>query len=384
MARWSSRCPRLRKGTSQRFFMARTILLLRAAGFVSFASKISGMLETTALACERGGLRLFADLSFALGPGGLLRVRGANGSGKTTLLRTLAGLTRPAAGSVRWRGNPIDDEYRKEMLFLGHAPAMKDELTVLENLEFSSKLSELKNSDCKKALEQLGVARLADLPARYLSQGQRRRAALARLALSAQRAAVAARRAVRRARCRGHRAAERAVRGAPRRRRHAGADLAPGRADRLAGAAGNRVAMTGFLAVLRRELQVALRRKGDALNVLVFFVIVASLFPLGVGPEPNLLRAMAAGRGLGRGAAGRDAVAAAPVRRRPRRRHAGADAGRAAAAGAARAGQDRRALARHGPAAGDRRAAASACSSTCRADALGRAARRRCCSARRC
>jgi heme exporter protein A len=143
------------------------------------------MLETTALACERGGLRLFSDLGFSLAPGGLLRVRGANGSGKTTLLRTLAGLTRPAAGSVRWRGNPIGDEYRKEMLFLGHAPAMKDELTVLENLEFSARLSELKSSDCKKALEQLGVSRLAGLPARYLSQGQRRRAALSRLALSA-------------------------------------------------------------------------------------------------------------------------------------------------------------------------------------------------------
>ena len=143
------------------------------------------MLETTALACERGGLRLFADLSFALGQGGLLRVRGANGSGKTTLLRTLAGLTRPSAGVVRWRGQPIGDDYRKELLFLGHAPAMKDELTVLENLEFSSQLAELKNPGCRKALQKLGVARPADLPARYLSQGQRRRAALARLALSA-------------------------------------------------------------------------------------------------------------------------------------------------------------------------------------------------------
>lgn len=143
------------------------------------------MLETSALACERGGLRLFSDLGFSIAPGGLLRVRGANGSGKTTLLRTLAGLTRPAAGSVRWRGNPIGDEYRKAMLFLGHAPALKDELTVLENLEFSSQLAELKNSDSKAALERLGVARLADLPARFLSQGQRRRAALARLALSA-------------------------------------------------------------------------------------------------------------------------------------------------------------------------------------------------------
>ena len=145
------------------------------------------MLETTALACERGGHRLFSDLGFALAPGSLLRVLGANGSGKTTLLRTLAGLTRPAAGSVRWRGEPISDEYRKEMLFLGHAAAIKDELTVFENLDFSSRLSclDLSDSRIKNALEELGIARLADLPARYLSQGQRKRAALARLALSA-------------------------------------------------------------------------------------------------------------------------------------------------------------------------------------------------------
>jgi len=143
------------------------------------------MLETSALACERGGLRLFSDLSFALQPGSLLRVRGANGTGKTTLLRTLAGLTRPAAGEVRWRGEAIGGEYRREMLFLGHAPAVKDELTVFENLEFSARLAELENADCGAALEQLGIARLAALPARYLSQGQRKRAALARLALSA-------------------------------------------------------------------------------------------------------------------------------------------------------------------------------------------------------
>lgn len=143
------------------------------------------MLATSALACERGGLRLFSDLGFSVAPGGLLRVRGPNGSGKTTLLRTLAGLTRPAAGAVRWRDQPIGEEYRSEMLFLGHAAAVKDELTVLENLEFSAQLSGLENSQCKNALERLGIAHLAELPARYLSQGQRKRAALARLALSA-------------------------------------------------------------------------------------------------------------------------------------------------------------------------------------------------------
>jgi len=145
------------------------------------------MLAIMGLACERGGLRLFSDLGFALGAGNLLRVRGANGSGKTTLLRTLAGLTRPAEGAVHWRGSAIDDSYQKEMLFLGHAPAVKDELTVFENLDFASRIAglEVRASNIGQALERLGIARLADLPARYLSQGQRKRAALARLALSA-------------------------------------------------------------------------------------------------------------------------------------------------------------------------------------------------------
>lgn len=142
------------------------------------------MLETSALACERGGLRLLSDLSLSVAPGGLLRVRGANGSGKTTLLRALAGLTRPAAGEVRWRGAPIGDDFHKDMLFLGHAPAVKDELTVLENLEFAVQLSGFEEKNTKLALQQLGISRLADLPVRFLSQGQRKRAALARLALS--------------------------------------------------------------------------------------------------------------------------------------------------------------------------------------------------------
>jgi heme exporter protein A len=147
------------------------------------------MLETTALACERGGLRLFSDLGFALQAGGLLRVRGSNGSGKTTLLRTLAGLTRPASGVVRWHGSDIGElgqGYRSDMLFLGHAPAVKDEFSVIENLDFSARLAGLNadRNNSKEALEQLGIARLANLPAGHLSQGQRRRAALARLALS--------------------------------------------------------------------------------------------------------------------------------------------------------------------------------------------------------
>jgi heme exporter protein A len=141
------------------------------------------MLETTALACERGGRRLFSDLQFTLGAGELLRVRGPNGAGKTSLLRILAGLTRPAAGSVTWRGEPRDWDFGRDMLYLGHAPALKDELTAQENLEFACRICSLDFS--ANALQQLGIGKLANLPARFLSQGQRKRVALARLAVAA-------------------------------------------------------------------------------------------------------------------------------------------------------------------------------------------------------
>jgi heme exporter protein A len=145
------------------------------------------MLETLELACERGGVRLFSGLRLSMGAGSLLRVRGPNGSGKTTLLRVLAGLTRPAAGSVLWRGRPPDEDYRREMVYVGHASALSDDLTVLENLGFILEIAGVKPSGekTKEALELFGLERVARMPARFLSQGQRRRAALARLAFSA-------------------------------------------------------------------------------------------------------------------------------------------------------------------------------------------------------
>lgn len=146
------------------------------------------MLEAKALACERGERRLFSELSVALAPGGLARLLGPNGSGKTSLLRILAGLTRPAAGEVRWRGEPIGElaeEYGRELAYIGHAPALKDELGVAENLAFAARLagSPAGGAQLEAALARLGMAGHAALPARVLSQGQKRRASLARLAL---------------------------------------------------------------------------------------------------------------------------------------------------------------------------------------------------------
>ena len=148
------------------------------------------MLEASELACERGDLRLFSGLEFALGEGELLLVRGPNGSGKTSLLRLVAGLSRPAAGTIRWRGEDIralGEGYSRELLFIGHANAVKEEFTADENLAVTLEFAGRRSSAAQRAeeLERIGLAARARLPARYLSQGQKRRVALARLCLAA-------------------------------------------------------------------------------------------------------------------------------------------------------------------------------------------------------
>lgn len=147
------------------------------------------MLEVIDLGCLRGGRKLFGGLSFSLSPCQLLHVQGANGSGKTSLLRIVSGLSRQDAGKVRWYNHDIHDireEYASGLLYLGHQPAIKDDLTVVENLWVSTRLSGVNpTSDAlKSALEVIGLGRHGTLPARVLSQGQRRRLALARLWLS--------------------------------------------------------------------------------------------------------------------------------------------------------------------------------------------------------
>src|SRR6185436_19781183 len=101
------------------------------------------MLEATGLQCVRQQRTLFNSLSFFLRAGERLRIVGANGSGKTSLLRILCGLLAPSAGEVRWQGQKIDslrEEYARHLVYLGHAPAVKDDLTPAENLAIACRL----------------------------------------------------------------------------------------------------------------------------------------------------------------------------------------------------------------------------------------------------
>ena len=144
------------------------------------------MLEADKLECERGSRVLFRGLSFALARGELLRVSGQNGSGKTSLLRILCGLLTPTGGEVRWNGTPIRElaeDYSRELLYIGHAAAVKDDLTPAENLDITCDLAGLSIGE-KAIKEALAAYSVPELPVRKLSQGQRRRAALARLILS--------------------------------------------------------------------------------------------------------------------------------------------------------------------------------------------------------
>ncbi len=145
-------------------------------------------LEARSLHCRRGGRDLFRNVEFSLGAGDFLFVKGENGCGKTTLLRALCGLTRPAAGAVLWRGQPIAayDAFVGALLYIGHREAVKDELTPLENLEVHGGLRGESHTEHarEQALSRVGLAGYEDIPVRYLSQGQRRRCALARLVLS--------------------------------------------------------------------------------------------------------------------------------------------------------------------------------------------------------
>ncbi len=146
-------------------------------------------LEVKNLQCTRGDRELFTGLSFELKSNQLMMLEGRNGSGKTTLLRSLCGLYLADCGNIFWNGVPIkkqDEAYRKELLYLGHHNAIKGELSVLENLRFNTMLAgeAVEESDLMEALDAIGLYAFEDFSSSQLSQGQKRRVALARLLLS--------------------------------------------------------------------------------------------------------------------------------------------------------------------------------------------------------
>ena len=144
-------------------------------------------LEARALSCIRGERLLFSGLGFSVEAGTALVIEGPNGTGKSSLLRLLAGFLAPAAGEVRWNEADIAGEpdlHRRRTAWVGHLDAMKPAFSVVENLRFWRRsLGGSPRHSARQALDHLGLDHVADLPARYLSAGQRRRLALARLVL---------------------------------------------------------------------------------------------------------------------------------------------------------------------------------------------------------
>ena len=146
-------------------------------------------LTTQNLSCVRGDRGLFQAVNLHLLSGSLLYILGENGKGKSSLLRILAGLLQPESGTVLWNEQNIHHEaeaYRAQLLYIGHLNGIKDDLSAHENLLFSSGInqhagSNLASEHLLKALHFVGLQGQAHLPVRYLSQGQKRRVALARL-----------------------------------------------------------------------------------------------------------------------------------------------------------------------------------------------------------
>jgi heme exporter protein A len=148
------------------------------------------MFQTVALSGSRGERQLFSDVSVTVRPGTLLAVTGENGSGKTSFLRMLCGLLSPDGGTILWQGKDVrqlKELYSAQLTYVGHLNGIKDELTPVENLRVSASLAGDEHSGAvvQQALEAVGLGlRVHRLSTRVLSQGQKRRVALARLWLS--------------------------------------------------------------------------------------------------------------------------------------------------------------------------------------------------------
>ena len=146
------------------------------------------LLSVENLAFERDDSCLFSGVSFSVDPGDVLQIEGANGSGKTTLLRLLTGSLQPSAGDIRYLGQTLSAcryDYLSDMLYIGHQPAVKLNLSAEENLRWMVATSAQSNdTSITDALTQVGLAGYSDIPCYALSAGQHRRVALARLLIS--------------------------------------------------------------------------------------------------------------------------------------------------------------------------------------------------------
>lgn len=143
------------------------------------------LFEGRELACHRGGRDVFENLTFALDGGDALLVTGPNGSGKSSLLRILAGLLKPSAGALFFQGKEIAEDisdYQRHLCYVGHAEALKPVLTARENLAFWNRAGS--GEAVTSALVAVALSSLQDTPVRLLSQGQKRRLALARLVVA--------------------------------------------------------------------------------------------------------------------------------------------------------------------------------------------------------
>lgn len=162
---------------------------LSESGELIAHSTVSPIFEVVDLTCIRDNRCLFSGLSFSLSPGQIVQIDGPNGSGKTSLLRLACGLSHPESGAIKWDGEEIQENrsrYLANIAYLGHIHGIKSELTALENLRMDWVLTQRPmQSTPMRALERVGLAGFEDVPCRMLSAGQRRRAGLARLLISA-------------------------------------------------------------------------------------------------------------------------------------------------------------------------------------------------------
>lgn len=147
------------------------------------------MLEARNLTCQRGDRVLFSGLNLSLSPGELLQVAGPNGSGKTSLLKILCGISSPIEGDILWAGKNTrkqGETFRENLLYIGHHNAVKEDLSALENLRIAATLAgePLTEAQALDALDRIGLRGREYLPAKVLSQGQKRRVTLARLLVS--------------------------------------------------------------------------------------------------------------------------------------------------------------------------------------------------------